>query len=380
MRKRLFPILLALALLLSGCRSTLSSSRAQAPEDPGLTAAQVLRAMLESCPERGEGPEAVPQEEVGAQVEAFYGLAGDQFDDAAIVRLGGARAFELAVIHLTEGADMEAAQDGLQAYLDARQGDFTGYAPDQAELAANGHVASSGRYVALAICENAENAAFTFANCFDDVVTVMGPPPAESGNPAMGRYPYTDPKRDDMTLYDTSAILAAWESGDRSALSAKDGAILEAAEAALAEALTAGMTDYEKEEALYSWVTLHMEYDWGHQDPRAKMDPDSVNPYGGLVNGKGICLGFATTFQLLMDMAGVECIIVTGAAFRSTENHAWNMVRLDGAWYCVDATWDEAVSDPLFWQYFNVTSDWMAETDHQWDYKSVPEATYTKTR
>ena len=87
-----------------------------------------------------------------------------------------------------------------------------------------------------------------------------------------------------------------------------------------------------------------------------------------------MCLGFASTFQLLMDMAGVECLTVVGAAFDSREDHAWNMVRLDGEWYCVDATWDTGVPEG-YWSYFNVTSDYMAATDHQWDYASVPEAT-----
>ena len=88
-------------------------------------------------------------------------------------------------------------------------------------------------------------------------------------------------------------------------------------------------------------------------------------------------MGYATTFQLLMDMAGIECITVTGAAFGNRENHAWNMVKLNGEWYCVDPTWDIA---PVFihmnqYNYFNVTSQYMADTDHQWDYDSVPEAT-----
>lgn len=53
------------------------------------------------------------------------------------------------------------------------------------------------------------------------------------------------------------------------------------------------------------------------------------------------------------------------------------MVRLNGEWYCVDATWDAGKEKPARWSYFNVTSDWMADTDHQWDYASVPEATAT---
>ena len=60
------------------------------------------------------------------------------------------------------------------------------------------------------------------------------------------------------------------------------------------------------------------------------------------------------------------------------------MVELDGEWYCADPTWDliggadrlpEGFDTSKLFSYFNVTSDWMAQTDHQWDYDSVPEAT-----
>ena len=62
------------------------------------------------------------------------------------------------------------------------------------------------------------------------------------------------------------------------------------------------------------------------------------------------------------------------------------MVRLDGEWYCVDVTWDDPSSwedvpanmwDRTHHRFFNVTSDWMRETDHQWEYLYVPEATAT---
>ena len=50
------------------------------------------------------------------------------------------------------------------------------------------------------------------------------------------------------------------------------------------------------------------------------------------------------------------------------------MVRLNGNWYCVDPTWDAGRTDSRLWLFFNVTSSWMAMTDHQWDYSAVPEA------
>ena len=108
-----------------------------------------------------------------------------------------------------------------------------------------------------------------------------------------------------------------------------------------------------------------------------KVSPHSFTPYGPLIAGKGVCLGFATTFQLLCELSGVECITVVGAAYRSLDDHAWNMVRLNGAWYCADPTWDEGQSDPENWIYFNVTSEFMAQHEHQWAYESVPFATAT---
>jgi transglutaminase/protease-like cytokinesis protein 3 len=199
-----------------------------------------------------------------------------------------------------------------------------------------------------------------------------------------GRYPYTQPGLDDMTLYDTAPILAAWTSGDTAALSDRDRVILEKCRAVIDQVITADMSDYEKEAAIYCWVTTHGVYDYDHYDPQAELDPDSYNPYGLLTNGKGVCLAFATTFQLFLDLLEVECITVVGASYRSSEDHAWNMVRLDGQWYCVDPTWDlnswdESMGTYLDYvrddcTYFNVTSQYMAETDHQWDYTAVPEA------
>ena len=139
---------------------------------------------------------------------------------------------------------------------------------------------------------------------------------------------------------------------------------------------SSGMGAYETERAVYRWLTEQVAYDWDHQSFFQTMDPDSSNPYGALVNRKAICLGYASAFQLLMDMSGVECITVVGAAFSSQEDHAWNMVKLDGAWYCVDVTWDDpGGGGQAIHRYFNVTSQFMRDTDHQWDYGAVPEAT-----
>ena len=79
------------------------------------------------------------------------------------------------------------------------------------------------------------------------------------------------------------------------------------------------------------------------------------------------------------DLAHISERAPKGAAYSGTSDHAWNQVRLDGEWYCVDVTWDDpivlgAVSEQAAHRYFNVTSDFMRETKHFWDGESVPEA------
>ena len=219
-------------------------------------------------------------------------------------------------------------------------------------------------------------------------VTPAGPSSEAPAGGGLERVPFDQPGEDDMSLYDTAAIRDAWAAGSSDGLSNHDRAIYGVAKAVLDKTIQDGMSDYEKEEALYNWVVSNVNYDWTHQDVMTETPRESYTPYGGLVERKAVCLGYATTFQLLMDLAGVECITVVGASSSSSSDHAWNMVKLEGEWYCVDPTWDASYHGYLQGEelmasthrYFNVTSDYMRQTDHQWDYDNVPEATATRFR
>lgn len=377
--KRMPALLLALALLLGAC----TPAKDRAAQQAAPTADDVAQAVLTACGMASDDLEQLHSilDDAGlsAYLVNFYGLSDGSWDDCAIYRAAAsAEAFEIAVIRLTSGADTDAVLDGLEKYLLDRQSAFTGYAPEQAAIIESSCAAlsSGGQYAALLICEEADAACAAFYSALDQTAPEPDPSPSPLSDPAAyaGRIPYTDPGTDDMTLYDTSAILAAWTSGDSSALSDYDQTIYDRAAQVLQDVLTDDMTDYQKERAIYSWVVAHVSYDYDNYDYMAILSPDSSTPYNPLVEGKGICLGFAVTFQLFLDMAGVECITVTGATSSSRQNHAWNMVRLSGEWYCVDATWDNGLPSDQ-WLYFNVTSDFMAETGHQWDYANTPEAT-----
>ena len=181
--------------------------------------------------------------------------------------------------------------------------------------------------------------------------------------------------------YDEARLLAAWERGDWSGLAEEDRAILDVCAQVVADVVPADGSDYEKELAVHDWMVAHSSYDSNtlSQLPDFRENPNNDNPYGFLVDGKGICLGYASTFQLFMDLLGIQCITVQGTAHGGTSDHAWNQVCLDGDWYCVDVTWDDpttygTVLERTAHRYFNVTSDFLQDTDHQWEASGIPEA------
>ena len=90
--------------------------------------------------------------------------------------------------------------------------------------------------------------------------------------------------------------------------------------------------------------------------------PVKSTAYGALVEGSAACEGYARAMQLLLDLQGIPCYIVTGEASNLsgfTGGHAWNKARIEGDWYQVDATWNDPVTEDgshvTSHAYFNVT-------------------------
>ena len=183
----------------------------------------------------------------------------------------------------------------------------------------------------------------------------------------------------DMTLYDTGPVVEAYRTGEESGLTEEYRAILGVCRQAIDEAITPDMTPFEQELAVHDWLVDWADYDGDHTAAQGS------SPYGLLVEREAICMGYANTFQLFMDLLDIQCITVVGASSGSMSDHAWNQVKLDGDWYAVDLTWDDAIGlehrpaagAPGHHRYFNVTSAYLLETDHQWDYDAVPEAAGT---
>jgi transglutaminase/protease-like cytokinesis protein 3 len=99
---------------------------------------------------------------------------------------------------------------------------------------------------------------------------------------------------------------------------------------------------------LHDWVADNVMYDAKAFFSGTIGDQDFANT---LRTGKAVCAGYASLFQRMCEVAGLECVVISGYArgygFRvfgtenpAVSNHAWNAVRVGGQWKLVDVTWD----------------------------------------
>ena len=93
--------------------------------------------------------------------------------------------------------------------------------------------------------------------------------------------------------------------------------------------IPADASDYEKVRIVYTYVIDNTQY-------QASDDDQSIA--GVFWKKEAGCAGYAGAVQYIMERIGVPCIYVDGSTQGSTEGHAWNIVKLDGEYYYVDAT------------------------------------------
>ena len=164
----------------------------------------------------------------------------------------------------------------------------------------------------------------------------------------------------------TVHISDAYKSGDTSGLTDREKETLDMASDVLHEIIKDGMTPYEKERAVYEWMTKELQFDQGALVVIPTSSEDCDNPYGTLKYHNAVCVGYATTFRLFMQMMDIDCMVVHD----NGRFHSWNLVKLDDEWYHTDIYFDAGSSNYVN---FNM-NDTMAFQGHDWDTFFFPAA------
>lgn len=88
-------------------------------------------------------------------------------------------------------------------------------------------------------------------------------------------------------------------------------------------------SDYVKIKKIHDYIVNRVTYDQSYSKYTA---------YNAMINKSAVCQGYALLFYKMATEAEIPCRIVT------SDNHAWNIVKLGSKWYHLDATWDDPVS------------------------------------
>lgn len=111
-------------------------------------------------------------------------------------------------------------------------------------------------------------------------------------------------------------------------------------------------SDYEKVRYVHDKITHGISYRFENECDEANIG--YLRTAYALVTHQGVCEGYARSFQYALNELGIPCVLVHGFQMSGEpESHMWCAVYLTdstvvgktgaGAWYVVDATWDDPV-------------------------------------
>ncbi len=132
----------------------------------------------------------------------------------------------------------------------------------------------------------------------------------------------------------------------------------------IVESMPEGLSAYDQYRYLGYVLSLCAEYDY-------EVHEDTLNqtPYGALIEGRAICMGYTNTMLWLCEKANLRCSVIRGYASWNGEEHGWNMAYLEDGSYYVDITWCDQHGEPGSegWNdYFMVTESRLLEDHGIW--------------
>ena len=134
-------------------------------------------------------------------------------------------------------------------------------------------------------------------------------------------------------------------------------------------------SEWEKEKYVHDFICQNVHYD----KLKKAYSHEIIGPLG---QGVGVCEGIAKAVKVLLDALGVWCVIAIcgnnpekGIKYR----HTWNIVRIGGIYYHLDATFDNTLGkgdkvEDIRYDYFNL-DDKQIFKDHEPLIAAVPHCT-----
>lgn len=121
-----------------------------------------------------------------------------------------------------------------------------------------------------------------------------------------------------------------------------------------------GKNNYERIALVYRYIIRHVTYD--------KRKHCLYSAYAGFCKKKTVCNGYALMAYKLLTKLKIPCRFISGS-IRDEKKwypHAWNIVKLKGKWYNLDACQDDADDGQVYADYF-LKSDKVFKKDHKKD-------------
>lgn len=128
-----------------------------------------------------------------------------------------------------------------------------------------------------------------------------------------------------------------------------------------------GLSEYETECGIHDLLCRNVEYE--------DQGEISHTILGAILYKKCVCDGFSKLAKLLFDYVYIDSHIISGQAYNqnsSLEPHAWNIVKINGAFYHLDITFDKTMTQKnTRYDYFNLT-DADIKIDHVYNVSEHP--------
>lgn len=122
--------------------------------------------------------------------------------------------------------------------------------------------------------------------------------------------------------------------------------------------ISPNMNDYQKIEAVNKYLIDRFEYDKSLKSNTA---------YSALTTGKAICQAYAMSANKMFNLLGIENEIIIGEL--DGVAHGWNLVKLNGKWYHLDITNNDALRKNEF---FLTNDDILKASGFTWDAAKYP--------